>query len=144
MKNITLKDKQITNHNNNYSYKNVNVSCTFVQYPKRRKNTNSFTKNFAGFTGTKGFTEWLYVLIKSRTYVWILTLYLPECQGTPCSKQAGEIWSLSDCNETRTHSHLVRKWTLKIQILRLFGARRSLKFRQIWNADSLWRAYVTW
>ena len=27
------------------------------------------------------------------------------------ARNIGDIWSLSDCNPTRTHSHLVRKWT---------------------------------
>ena len=36
------------------------------------------------------------------------TLYsLPECQGTPCSKQAPYL-SLSDSNEIRTHNHLAK------------------------------------
>ena len=40
------------------------------------------------------------------------TLYnLPECQGTPWSKQPW-YWSLSDNNVIRTHNHLVRKGTL--------------------------------
>ena len=49
----------------------------------------------------------------------------------------------------------VRLWTkwlwvriplqsLKLQILRLFWARSSLTFRQLWSVDSLWNAYVTW
>ena len=43
---------------------------------------------------------------------WINTLQLPECQGTPCSNRC-DIWSLSECNRTRTHNHLLRKRTLK-------------------------------
>ena len=34
--------------------------------------------------------------------------------------------------------------SLKLQILRLFQAKRSLMFRQLWSVDSLWNAYVTW
>ena len=39
---------------------------------------------------------------------WIHILQLPECQGT---QNRHNIWSLSDCNGTRTHNHLVHKWT---------------------------------
>ena len=42
---------------------------------------------------------------------WIHTLYLPECQGTPCSKQAQYLkfkWLQRDLNP----NHLVRKRTL--------------------------------
>ena len=42
----------------------------------------------------------------------IHALELPECQGAPCSKKRHDIWSLSDCNGTLTHNHLVRKQTL--------------------------------
>ena len=56
---------------------------------------------------------------------------------------------------TRTHKWLsVRLWTkwlwvrvplqsLKLQISRLFWARSSLTFRQLWSVDSLWNAYMT-
>ena len=40
---------------------------------------------------------------------WIHTI-LPECQGTPNGNWC-DIWSLSDCNGTRTHNHVVRKRT---------------------------------
>ena len=46
-----------------------------------------------------------------RVLEWIHTLQLPECQGTPCSKQARN-WSLSDWNWTRTQNHLVCNRTL--------------------------------
>ena len=62
---------------------------------------------------------------------------------------------LSDCDGTRTHNHLVHKRTMwfwvwfllqscELQILRLFRARNSLTFRQLWSVDSLWNTYVTW
>ena len=35
---------------------------------------------------------------------WIHTLWFPECQGTPCSKQTRK--SLNECNWTRTQNHL--------------------------------------
>ena len=41
----------------------------------------------------------------------IHTLYLPECQGTPCWKQV-RIGSLSDCNWTQIQNHLVHKQAL--------------------------------
>ena len=47
-----------------------------------------------------------------RVLEWMHTLYLPECQGIPCSKLAPNIWSLSDCNGTQTHNHLILKQTL--------------------------------
>ena len=75
----------------------------------------------------------------------------------------------SDCNWTRTQNHLVHKRTLnhlakclsvplrtkwfwvrvqlqslKLQILRLIQARRSLIFRQLYYVESLCNAYVTW
>ena len=34
--------------------------------------------------------------------------------------------------------------SLKLQILRLFWARSSLKYTQLLSLDSLWNAYVTW
>ena len=41
-----------------------------------------------------------------------------------------KIWSLSDCNWTQTHNHLVHKWTLK-HLAKLLQARSSLTFRQL-------------
>ena len=45
---------------------------------------------------------WLYVLAYHvRVSYWIQTLYLPECQGTPCSKQARNLkvkWLERDSN----------------------------------------------
>ena len=32
----------------------------------------------------------------------------------------------------------------KLQISRLLWARSSLRFRQLWSIDSLWKAYMTW
>ena len=65
-----------------------------------------------------------------------------------------EIWSLSDCNWTGTHNHLVRKRTLKhlaklakwlciwvqlqslkLQISRLLRAKSSLTFRQLYSCE---------
>ena len=34
--------------------------------------------------------------------------------------------------------------SLKLQVLRLFWARSSLKYTQLLSLDSLWNAYVTW
>ena len=68
---------------------------------------------------------------------------------------------LSDSNGIRTHNHLGRKQTLnrlrtdwlwvwilllshKLQISRQFWAKSSLKFRQLYIVDSLWKLYVTW
>ena len=42
---------------------------------------------------------------------WIYNLEWPECQGSPCSKQARYL-ILSDSNGIRSHNHLVRKRTL--------------------------------
>ena len=41
---------------------------------------------------------------------WIHALYLPECQGTPSSKQA-QYLKIKWLHGTRTHNHLVRKQT---------------------------------
>ena len=38
----------------------------------------------------------------------------------------------------------VQLQSLKLQISHLLRARSSLTFRQLWNVDSLWKAYVTW
>ena len=54
---------------------------------------------------------WLHVLIiHVRVSEYIHNLDLPECQGTPQNRC--NIWSLSDCNGTPTHNHLVRKRTI--------------------------------
>ena len=42
-----------------------------------------------------------------RISEWILEL--PECQGTPCSKEVRYLKFLSDSNGIWTHNHLVRK-----------------------------------
>ena len=46
-----------------------------------------------------------------RVSEWIHTIYFPECQGTPCSKQC-EICRSNDCNWPETQNHLVIKRTL--------------------------------
>ena len=46
-----------------------------------------------------------------RVSEWIHTLYLPECQEL-LARNRLDIWRLRDCNRTRTHNHLARKWTL--------------------------------
>ena len=48
------------------------------------------------------------------------------------------IYELSGCGFESGCSHF------KLQISRLFQARNSLTFRQMWSVDSLWSAYVTW
>ena len=68
-----------------------------------------------------------------------------------------DIWSLSNCNETRSHNHLVckhlfrlvTKWlwvraplqSLKLQISSLFQARSYMAFRQLQSMDSLWQTW---
>ena len=48
----------------------------------------------------------------SRTSISEFTLFsLPECQRTPCLKQAPYL-KISGSNEIRTHNRLVRKRTL--------------------------------
>ena len=55
------------------------------------------------------------------------TLYsLPECQGTPCSKEA-PYPSLSDSSVIRTHNHLVRKRTLDHLDHLFFGKFASIQ-----------------
>ena len=57
-----------------------------------------------------------------------------------------KIWSLGDCNCTRTQNHLFCKGTpshlAKLQILCLLWARNSLISRQLYSVDSLWTC--TW
>ena len=40
------------------------------------------------------------------------TLYICLKVKEVLAQNRCDIWSLSDCNGTRTHNHLVRKWTL--------------------------------
>ena len=44
-----------------------------------------------------------------------------------------DIWSLSDCNVTRTHNHLVRKRTLNHLFIYLFMGPPALAGRVLWN-----------
>ena len=73
-----------------------------------------------------GAFDCMFLSCHVRVSEWIHTLYLPECQGTPCSKQAWnlkfKIWSFLDiqaniecwftlkrvCDMTRTHSQMHR------------------------------------
>ena len=59
-------------------------------------------------TSLYGAFECMFLSCHVRVSELIYTLWLPECQGTPCLKQARNL-KLSDCNWTRTHNHLVRK-----------------------------------
>ena len=69
--------------------------------------------------------------------------------------------SLSGSNVIRARNHLVRKWSSvrlrtkrlwvrfpmkwhTLQLSRLFWARSSLTFKQLWTVDSLWGVYVIW
>ena len=47
-----------------------------------------------------------------RVLEWIHTLELLKVKEL-LAQNRRDIWSLSDCNRTQTHNHLVRKWTLK-------------------------------
>ena len=40
------------------------------------------------------------------------TLYICLKVKEILARNTGDLWSLSDCNRTPTHNHLVRKWTL--------------------------------
>ena len=60
---------------------------------------------------TNYYPDCVFLSCQIRVLEWIYTLQLPECQGTPFSKQAC-IWSLIDWNEIRRHNQLVRKRTL--------------------------------
>ena len=57
--------------------------------------------------------SWLYVIIMSRTS-FRENPHCIVCQNVKDLLVRGRchIWSLSDSNETRTHNHLVRQWTL--------------------------------
>ena len=55
---------------------------------------------------------YLYVIIMCRTSFRVnLHCNLPECQGTPYSKQAPYV-KFNDINGIRTHNYLIRKQTL--------------------------------
>ena len=51
----------------------------------------------------------MYVLIMSRTSFSESTLYSRLNVKDLLAQNRREIWSLSDCNRTRTHNHLVHK-----------------------------------
>ena len=64
------------------------------------------------------YVEWilLYAALMSRThfrvnshsiFAWMLR------NSLLVTLKRHHIWSLSDCNKTQTHNHVVRKWTLK-------------------------------
>ena len=64
------------------------------------------------------YVEWvlLYAVLMSRThfrmnshsiFAWMLR------NSSLVTLKRHHIWSLSDCNKTQTHNHVVRKWTLK-------------------------------
>ena len=87
--------------------------------------------------------HWLRVFIMSRTHLEITyTLWLAECQGTPCSKQA---WYLttSDCNVTQTHKNLVRKRTLN-QLAQLAKWLCSFVSTSLYGAVTVYFDHVTY
>ena len=49
-------------------------------------------------------SDCMFLSFDVRVSGWIYTLLLPECQGTPCSKQAQDL-------KFKTHNHLVHKRT---------------------------------
>ena len=57
---------------------------------------------------------WLYVLVTSRMRFRVSPLYscLNMSRKGLLAWSRPKIWSLSDCNWTRTHNHLIRKRTL--------------------------------
>ena len=58
---------------------------------------------------------------------WIYALKLPECQETPCSKQASYLKFLRVCNDIQTHSHLkTEKYVIK-QKLKFEGYKNSVE-----------------
>ena len=59
-----------------------------------------------------GAFDCMFLSCHVRVSEWIHTLKLPECQGTPCSKQVQNLKFLSDSNWTQTHNLLVRRRTL--------------------------------
>ena len=63
------------------------------------------------------FTDCMFLSYHVRVSDWIHTLYLPECQGTPCSKQAWNLqfkWLQRDLKRkrdmTRTYSQMHRTY----------------------------------
>ena len=80
----------------------------------------------------------MFLSYQVRVLEWIYTLYLPEYQRTPCSKQARYVnilaisWyfysDCNDCNGIRTHNHLFRKRALNhlAKVAKLVGLAESL------------------
>ena len=65
---------------------------------------------------------WLHVLIVSHMHFRVnLTLYSCLNFKKRLAQNKRDIWSLSDCKVTRTHNHLVCKWTInhlaKLQVI---------------------------
>ena len=58
-----------------------------------------------------GAFDCIYSSCHVRVSEWIHTPYLPEYKEL-LAQSRHEIWSLSDCNWTRTQKHLAQKWTL--------------------------------
>ena len=58
-----------------------------------------------------GAFDCMFLSCRVRFSDWIYTLYFPDVQEL-LSRKRRDIWSLSDCNATGTHNHLVRKLTL--------------------------------
>ena len=59
---------------------------------------------------SSAYTNCIFLSCHVRVLEWFHTLWLPECQWTPCWKQARNL-KLSDCSGTRTPNHLVWKQT---------------------------------
>ena len=97
-----------------------------------------------------------------RVSEWIHTLYLPECQGTPCSKQARNlkfkwlqldspvwlndwvfVYELSGCGFESSCSHLITKLFIKVQIW--FAQSLGFKVQSSWlstiNSNPLLRVW---
>ena len=78
---------------------------------------------------------------------WCIWLYLllMSCMRFKVNPYSVVAWmSQKSLLKTGVKSFKLDVQSFKLQILRLFQARSSLTFRQLYSIDSLWNAYVTW
>ena len=68
--------------------------------------------------------NWLYILVMSHTRFRVNPHYSCLNVQELLARSRRKIWSLSDCNRTRTHKHLVHKQTLKL-LAKLVGPGQS-------------------
>ena len=88
-------------------------------YPPNNLKNQNFEKRGKNARGHYHFTQvyhkwhsydvWLHVLVMSHRHFRVNPLYICLNVKELLARNRCNIWSLSDCNRTRTHNHLVRK-----------------------------------